>query len=68
MAASTTTALNIGSIADTVVALNTADGSEVFRKSLPMYARSQVSFLGDSYFVYSDLVDGRSRTHLLRVP
>ena len=68
VAASTTTALSIGSIADTVVTLNTADGSEVFRKSLPMYARSQVSFLGDSYFAYSDLVDGRSRTHVLRVP
>jgi hypothetical protein len=66
VAASTTTALNIGSIADTVLVLSTTDGSELFRKRLPMYARSQVSFLGDSYFAYSDLIGTRSRTHVLR--
>ena len=53
--------------ADTVLVLSTTDGSELFRKRLPMYARSQVSFLGDSYFAYSDLIGTRSRTHVLRV-
>jgi hypothetical protein len=67
VAASTTTALNIGSIADTVLVLSTTDGSELVRKRLPMYARSQVSFLGDSYFAYSDLIGNRSRIHVLRV-
>jgi hypothetical protein len=68
VAASTTTSLNIGSIKDTVVALRTRDGSEVFRRALPMFARSQVVFLGDGYFAYSDVEGTRSRTRVLRIP
>jgi hypothetical protein len=68
VAASTTTALNLGSIRDTVVALRTGDGSEVFRRTLPPYARSQVAFLGDGYFAYSDIEGTRSRTRVLRIP
>jgi hypothetical protein len=67
VAASTTTALNIGSIKDTVVALRTADGGEVFRKTLRAYARSQVAFLGDGHFAYSDVEGTHSRTHVLRI-
>ena len=67
VAASTTTSLSIGSIKDTVVALRTGDGSEVFRRTLPMYARSQVAFLGDGYFAYSDVEGTRSRTRVLRI-
>jgi hypothetical protein len=67
VAASTTTALNIGSIKDTVVALRTVDGGEVFRRTLPAYSRSQVAFLGDEYFAYSDVEGTRSRTRVLRI-
>lgn len=67
VAASTTTALNIGSIMDTVVALRTGDGSEVFRKTLPAYTRSQVAFLGDDYVAYSDFNGTRSRIRVLRI-
>ena len=67
VAVSTTTALNIGSIKDTVVALRTGDGREVFRRTLPAYARSQVAFLSEGYFVYSDIDGTRSRTHVLRM-
>jgi len=67
VAASTTTSLNIGSIKDTVVALRTGDGSDVFRRALPTYARSQVAFLADVYFAYSDVEGSRSRTHVLRM-
>ncbi len=67
VAASTTTSLNIGSIKDTVVALRTGDGVEVFRKALPTYARSQVAFLGEEYFAYSDFEGTRSRTRVLRM-
>ena len=67
VAASTTTSLSIGSIADTIVALRTGDGGEVFRRALPTYARSQVAFLGDAYFAYSDVDGTRSRTHVLRI-
>jgi hypothetical protein len=67
VAASTTTALNIGAIKDAVVAFRTEDGSEIFRRTLPTYARSQVAFLGDGYFAYSDLDGTRSRTRVLRI-
>jgi hypothetical protein len=67
VAASTTTALSIGSIKDTVVALRTGDASEVFRRALPMYARSQVAFLGDRYFAYSEVEGTRSRIRVLRI-
>ena len=67
VAASTSTSLSIGSIKDTIVAIRTGDGSEVFRRALPTYARSQVAFLGDGYFAYSDVEGTRSRTHVLRV-
>jgi len=67
VAASTTTSLSIGSIKDAVVVFRTVDGTEVFRKALPTYARSQVAFLGDSYFAYSDFDGTRSRTRVLRV-
>jgi hypothetical protein len=67
VAASTTTALNVGAIEDTVVALRTSDAQEVFRKTLRMYARSQVAFIGDRYFAYSDVEGMRSVTRVLRM-
>jgi hypothetical protein len=67
VAASTTTSLSIGAIKDTVLALRTSDGSEVFRKALPSYARSQVAFIGDAHFAYSDVEGTRSRTRVLRM-
>jgi hypothetical protein len=67
VAASTTTSLSIGSIRDTIVALRTRDGGEVFRRALPTYARSQVAFLGDGYFAYSDVEGTHSRTRVLRI-
>jgi len=42
------------SMPDAVYVLKTSDGSEVFRKSLPQYNRSQVAFLGEEFFAYSD--------------
>ena len=67
VAASTTTSLGIGSIKDTILALRTGDGGEVFRKALPTYARSQVAFLGDGYFAYTEVEGTRSRTRVLRI-
>ena len=64
VAFSTTTTLNIGSVKDTVVVLQTADGRDVFRRYLPRYSRTNVAFIGQDYFAYSD---GAS-THVLRVP
>ena len=67
VAASTTTSLSIGAIDDTVVALRTSDGREIFRKTLPRYARSQVAFIGDGYFAYTDFDGTRSVTRVLRM-
>ena len=67
VAASTTTTLSIGAIADTVVALRTSDAQEVFRKTLRMYARSEVAFIGGRYFAYSDIEGTRSVTRVLRM-
>lgn len=65
VAISTTTALNIGQIRDTVLVLRTTDGSEVFRRSLSSYTRSQVAFLGEEYFAYTEVGNGVSRTRVL---
>ena len=65
VAISTTTALNIGAIRDTVLVFRTADGSELFRRSLPTYTRSQVAFLGEEYFAYTEVENGVSRTRVL---
>jgi hypothetical protein len=64
VAFSTTTTLSIGSVRDTVVVLQASDGREVFRRFLPRFSRTNVVFIGQDYFAYSDA----SRTHVLRVP
>jgi hypothetical protein len=63
IAFSTTTSLNIGDTRDTVVVLRTADGAEVFRRYLPAYNRTGVTFLGTDYFAYSEA----GTTHVLRI-
>ena len=50
VAFSTTTELSIGSIADTVLVKRASDGADVFRRTLPAYARSHVAFLGERHF------------------
>jgi hypothetical protein len=75
LAASTTTALNIGSIQDAVFVLDARDGSLVWRKTLPTYARSRVAFLGRGRFAFADLEETgikerplRGRVRVLRLP
>ena len=72
VAFSTTTELNIGSISDTVLVKRTSDGKEVFRKTLPAYARSHVVFLGNRHFAYTDIATATDKvtatTRVLRLP
>lgn len=70
VALSTTTELNIGSISDTVLVRRTSDGAEVFRKTLPPYARSHVAFLGDRRFAYTDIATDKATatTRVLVLP
>jgi len=67
VAASTTTALNLGNIKDTVLALRVSDGVEAFRRTLPSYSRSQVAFLGEDYFAFTEFDGAKSRVKILRV-
>jgi hypothetical protein len=68
VAVSTTTDLNIGSVRDTVLVLRTDTGAQVFRKTLPRYARSQVVFLGDGHFAYTDVDGAQATVHVLTLP
>ena len=64
IAVSTTTALSVGGIRDSVFVFRAADGQEIFRRFLPMHSRTSVVFLSRQYFVYSDF----ARTYVLRIP
>jgi hypothetical protein len=67
VAGSTSTALNIRSIRDSVFVLRARDGATVFRKYLPMYTRTQVVFLGDGQFAYSSKEGAGSVIGVLRI-
>ncbi|MET0151972.1 MAG: hypothetical protein ABW298_05130 [Candidatus Binatia bacterium] len=68
IAASTTTALNIGRIRDSVFVLRARDGAEMFRRYLPTYARSRVAFLGDSRLAFDDREGERFGARVLQIP
>jgi hypothetical protein len=68
VAVSTTTALNIGRIRDSVFVLRTSDGVEVFRRYLPTYARSRVAFLGSFRFALDDREGERFGVRVLQIP
>ena len=68
VAVSTTTDLNIGSVADTVLVRRTDTNADVFRRTLPRYSRSQVAFLGDAHMVYTSVDGGKATVHVLRLP
>jgi hypothetical protein len=68
IAISTTTALNIGRIRDSVFVLRTSDGIEVFRRYFPTYTRSRVAFLGDSRFAFDDREGEHFGVRVLEIP
>jgi len=68
VAVSTTTALNIGRIRDSVFVLRTSDGVEVFRRYLPTYARSRVAFLGSFRLALDDREGERFGVRVLQIP
>ena len=63
IAVSTSTTLSIGNVRDSVFVFRISDGSEVFRRFLPKYSRTNVVFIGDEFFAYSD----GATTHVVRV-
>ena len=68
VALSVSTTLSIGSVRDTVTVLNVADGREVFRRTLPRYARSAVAFPTPTLFAYSEWDGTRAEVRVLRIP
>jgi hypothetical protein len=68
IALSVTTSLSIGSVADSVYVLRSADGAQVFRRFLPRYARSSVAFHGDDLFAYTEWDGARAELRMLRLP
>ena len=60
---SETTTLNIGDARDVVYVIRTSDGSDVFRRYLPRYARSQLVFFEGGLLAYSDVAG----THVLAI-
>jgi hypothetical protein len=68
IALSVDTNLNIGDIPDSVYVLRTSDGSEVFRRYLPTYSRSQVAFFGDGHFAYTEGGPSDVRVRVLKLP
>jgi hypothetical protein len=68
VAVSVTTSLNIGHIRDSVYVLRASDGAAVFCHYLPTYTRSEVAFLGNSHFAYTDWDGAHSQVRVLQLP
>jgi hypothetical protein len=68
IAVSTTTSLNIGHIKDAVYVLRASDGQEVWRRYLPAYARSSVTFLGERLFAHTDFDGTHVTVRVLQIP
>ncbi len=60
--------LNIGQVRDAVYVFRASDGTEVLRRYLPSYARTQLAFLGDDHLAMTEIADGAARIVVLAVP
>jgi hypothetical protein len=67
VAYSTTTTLSVGSVPDAVALLRATDGSDLWRRQLPRFARAQVALFGD-HFAWSDSTSVPPRVRVLRLP
>jgi hypothetical protein len=67
---STSTNLNIGSIRDSLFALRTRDGAEVYRRFFRKYTRTRMAFLGPRHLAVTraDLDRGGGWIEVLEVP
>ncbi|HEY6549202.1 MAG TPA: hypothetical protein VI589_14900, partial [Vicinamibacteria bacterium] len=67
VAYSTTTTLSVGSVPDAVALLSTSDGSDLWRRQLPRFARAQVALFAE-HFAWSDSTSVPPRVRVLRLP
>lgn len=68
LAVSVSRALSIGDMKDAVYVLRSRDGSEVYRKYLPTYTRSQVAFPGPGFFAYTHFDGVKAQVRVLCAP
>lgn len=67
VAYSTTTTLNVGAVPDAVALVRASDGSDVWRRRLPRYARAQVALFA-AHLAWSDSTVVPPRVRVLRLP
>ncbi len=67
IAVSTSPSVSLGNIADAVFVLEAADGSEIYRRTLPTYSRSNVQFIGNDYLAMYEFEGEKSRVVVLQV-
>lgn len=68
VAISVSPSLSIGNVRDAVYVIRAADRTEVYRRNLPAYSRSQVAFLRSEFLALTLVENGESRVEVLRVP
>jgi hypothetical protein len=67
VAYSTSSTLNVGAVPDAVALLAASDGSDVWRRRLPRYARAQVALFTE-HLAWSDSTAVPPRVRVLRLP
>ncbi len=68
IAVSMDTTLNLGVGKSAVVLLRTSDGTELYRRYLPLYSRVRLAFLGNDHFAMTRRVKGGGAIDVFRVP
>jgi outer membrane protein assembly factor BamB len=68
IAVSETTGTRIHYFKDVVYVLRASDGKKIWHRTLSMFARSSVAFLGDGLFAYTEVSDSRSTVRVLQMP
>lgn len=68
VAVSETNSTRIHIFRDAVYVLRTSDAQKVWSRSLPMFARSSLAFLGDGLFAYTEVAGSRPTVRILQVP
>jgi hypothetical protein len=68
LALSTSPVYNLGGVHDDVIVLELPSGREVFRDSMPPYARSDVAFMGPDTLAYTAWDGSVAETRIIRAP
>jgi outer membrane protein assembly factor BamB len=67
IAVSETNGSRIHFFKDVVYVLRTSDGKKVWQRTLPMFARSSLAFLGDGMFAYTEMMGSLPTVRVLQI-